>query len=88
MRSSVWVGVSALLALSGCAVSPERIAGPDGKDVYFLKCGAGMDATKKCMVAAAQTCPSGYTVIDRNSQVVPTQWGPASLLAMTVSCKD
>ena len=79
--------IAAVSLLNGCAVSPEKIAWPDGSDVYFLKCGAGMDAAKKCMVAAAQACPGGYSTVDKTAQVVPTQWGPASALTMTVACK-
>jgi hypothetical protein len=85
LRTSIVV--SAVVLLAGCTVTPEKIAGPDGQDAYYMKCGAGMDASKKCMQAAAQACPSGYSVIDRNSQVVPTQWGPASVMSMTVTCK-
>jgi hypothetical protein len=88
MRGWMWWCAIAALALSGCAVTPERIAGPDGKDAYFLKCGVGMDAAKKCLIAAAQTCPGGYTVVDKTSQVLPSQWGPVSAITMTVSCKD
>lgn len=86
VRTVLVAAVAALVA--GCTVTPERIQGPDGKDAYYLKCGAGMDASKKCMQAAAKACPAGYTVVDRSSQVVPTQWGPASVMAMTISCKN
>lgn len=87
MQKTYLVSLAALLLLSGCAITPQPVAGPDGKNAYFMKCGAGADAPFRCMSKAAEICPGGYEILGNNSQIVPSQWGAVSMQSMTVACK-
>jgi len=80
------------LVLGGCATS-HPIKGPNAKTAYVVKCASStIDA---CYEKAAEVCPAGYTMLDRNSNpsgmLVPAgksmlySSGPSTLL---VECKS
>ncbi len=52
-----------LLVLAGCA-SSRQVRGPNGGTAYEVKCGNAVKS--KCTAKAADLCPRGYTVLDRN----------------------
>jgi uncharacterized protein YceK len=52
-----------LIVLAGCA-SARQVRGPDGGTAYEVKCGNA--AKSKCTAKAADLCPHGYSVLDRN----------------------
>ena len=60
------------LVASGCATS-NQIQGPNGKPAFFIKCGSAV--LQKCYEKAAEVCPSGYSMLDRdqngNAIIVP-----------------
>lgn len=56
---------SLAVVMSGCAIDPVSIAGPDGKQRYTLSCNSGTD---KCHQKAAKLCPSGYDVIEHSKE--------------------
>ena len=53
-----------LLVLAGCA-SAELVRGPNGENAYQVKCGNAVKS--KCTAKAADLCPRGYSVLDRNA---------------------
>jgi len=53
-----------LVVLAGCA-SASQVKGPNGEIAYLVKCGNA--AKSACTEKAADVCPSGYNLIDRNS---------------------
>ncbi|HXD05721.1 MAG TPA: hypothetical protein VN680_06715 [Burkholderiaceae bacterium] len=78
-------------ALAGCAIA-QPIQGPNAKTAYVVQC-SGSTITA-CYEKAAEVCPSGYQMLDRNVSssgvLVPAgrstmySAGPTSLL---VECK-
>lgn len=60
------VGIA--LALTGCAGNPPvPFAGPSGNPAYSLGCGGLGNSLARCYRRAAELCPTGYGVVDRNS---------------------
>lgn len=53
-----------LAVLAGCA-SAKQVNGPNGEIAYLVQCGNA--AKDKCTEKAADLCPNGYNLIDRNS---------------------
>ena len=53
-----------LLVLTGCA-SAKQVKGPGGGNSYEVKCGNAVKS--KCTSKAADLCPRGYSVLERNS---------------------
>lgn len=53
-----------LVVLAGCA-SATQLKGPDGGAAYLVKCGSAFK--EKCNQKAAEVCPQGYRVLDRNT---------------------
>ena len=53
-----------LLVLAGCA-SVKQVRGPNGENAYQVKCGNAVKS--KCTAKAADLCPRGYTVLERNA---------------------
>lgn len=53
-----------IVVLAGCA-SSQQIKGSDGKEAYQVKCGNAVKG--KCTEKAAELCPHGYTLLDRNA---------------------
>lgn len=53
-----------LLLIAGCATS-KPVRGPNGENAYQVKCGNAVKS--KCTAKAADLCPSGYRVLDRNA---------------------
>lgn len=53
-----------LLVLAGCA-SARQVRGPNGGTAYEVKCGNA--AKSKCTAKAADVCPRGYSVLERNA---------------------
>ncbi len=53
-----------LVALLGCA-SATQVKGPNGEPAYLVKCGNA--AKGKCNDKAADLCPGGYKVLDRDA---------------------
>jgi len=84
----------ASLFLFGCA-SSEQVVGPNGAPAYLVKCGNAVKA--KCTEKAADLCPKGYTLLDRNGNRYDdlTKVGNAGMLeikadtttAMLIQCK-
>jgi len=83
-----------LVVLAGCA-SAKQVKGPNGEIAYLVQCG---NAVKdKCTEKAADLCPNGYNLIDRNSDLydVLTKVGNAGKLeikadtttTMLIQCK-
>lgn len=80
--------VCATLLLAGCAAQVEAIPGPvNGQTQFVLKCGSGISALSKCARAANTQCPDGYTVLERQSQLVPTTIGLVSAQSWLIECK-
>lgn len=53
-----------LFVLAGCA-SAKQVKGPNGGTAYEVKCGNA--AKSKCTAKAADLCPRGYSVLERNA---------------------
>jgi hypothetical protein len=53
-----------LVVLAGCATS-KQVRGPNGGTAYEVKCGNAVKS--KCTAKAADLCPRGYTVLERNA---------------------
>lgn len=56
------------IALSGCATSKTVAMGPNGKPMHFIKCGAVMK--ELCFEKAAEVCPAGYAIFEREGSEV------------------
>ena len=72
-----------LVVLAGCA-SAKQVKGPNGEIAYQVQCG---NAVKdKCTDKAADLCPNGYNLIDRNSDLYDelTRVGNAGKLEIKV----
>lgn len=54
----------AIISLAGCA-SAKQVRGPNGGTAYEVKCGNA--AKSKCREKAADVCPRGYSVLDRDA---------------------
>ncbi len=52
------------VALLGCA-SATQVKGPNGEPAYLVKCGNAVKG--KCNDKAAELCPNGYNLLDRNA---------------------
>jgi len=52
-----------LVVLAGCA-SSKQVRGPNGQKAYEVKCGNAVKS--KCTAKAADLCPHGYSVLERN----------------------
>lgn len=52
--------------MAGCA-SVKQVKGPNGEIAYLVQCGNA--AKGKCTGKAAELCPQGYNLIDRNSDL-------------------
>ena len=82
------------VALVGCANS-KQVKGPNGEEAYLVKCGKAVQA--KCTEKAADLCPNGYNLLDRNpdSYDDQTKVGNAGILeikadttkTMLIQCK-
>lgn len=55
-----------LVLLAGCA-SAKQVKGPNGEVAYLVQCGNAVKA--KCTEKAADLCPKGYNLIERNSSL-------------------
>lgn len=53
-----------VITLAGCA-SATQVQGPNGQPAYLVKCGNAVKS--KCSAKAADLCPSGYRVLERNA---------------------
>lgn len=53
-----------LVVLAGCA-SAKQVKGPNGEIAYLVQCGNAVKA--KCAGKAADLCPNGYNLIERDS---------------------
>lgn len=53
-----------LLVLAGCA-SAKQVKGPNGEIAYLVQCGNA--AKGACTEKAADLCPTGYNLIDRDT---------------------
>ena len=53
-----------MLVLAGCA-SAKQVKGPNGGTAYEVKCGNAVKS--KCTAKAADLCPRGYSVLERNA---------------------
>jgi uncharacterized protein YceK len=56
--------LTVLVLLAGCA-SAKQVRGPGGGTAYEVKCGNA--AKSKCREKAADVCPRGYSVLDRDA---------------------
>jgi hypothetical protein len=72
---------ASVIVLAGCA-SATRYTGPNGETVYQIKCGKA--APSKCTDKAADLCPKGYRVLERNADTYSdtTKIGNAGLLEL------
>jgi hypothetical protein len=52
--------LTALLLMSGCALTPKPTLGPDGKPVTFIE---GMSAAVT-YDKARKACPNGYSIVE------------------------
>ncbi|HEU0186942.1 MAG TPA: hypothetical protein VFR06_03520 [Gallionellaceae bacterium] len=53
-----------VVVLAGCA-SAKPVKGPNGEEAYLVQCG---NAVKdKCTAKAAELCPNGYKLLERNA---------------------
>jgi hypothetical protein len=55
-----------LLVLAGCA-SARQVKGANGEIAYLVQCGNA--AKSACTEKAADLCPNGYNLIDRDSSL-------------------
>ena len=53
-----------LLVLMACA-SAKLVKGPNDENAYLVKCGNAVKS--KCTAKAADLCPRGYRVLERNA---------------------
>jgi hypothetical protein len=89
MRLSVVV--VCMLLLSCASIDPREFSGPNGRTAYYMKCsgmGRTMDA---CYKKAGELCPSGYSIIERGSDLaaVPANGGTMAVArrSLAVECK-
>lgn len=78
--------VSAAL-LGGCAASVEPMRAGDGRDGYAISCDGSAYSWAKCYRAAAKACPTGYDVLDRDTNTTATAYGPNVSRSLVVACK-
>lgn len=53
-----------VVVLAGCA-SATQVKGPNGENAFQVKCGNAVKS--KCTAKAADLCPRGYKVLERNA---------------------
>ena len=72
-----------LVVLAGCA-SAKQVKGPNGEIAYLVQCGNAVKG--KCAEKAADLCPKGYSVLDRDSDLYDdlTKVGNAGKLEIKV----
>ncbi len=82
----------AVAVLAGCA-SAERIQRPGGKPAYVITCGS--IASANCYSKAAEVCPGGYTVVqkdDGGGGAMPPGGNTSGLMRgpgqLVVQCKE
>lgn len=61
MKKLFWI---LFVLLAGCA-SYKPVKAPDGSNAYEVKCGNAVES--KCTQKAADLCPRGYSVLERNA---------------------
>ena len=69
--------LTALLLMSGCALTPAATLGPDGKPVTFID---GMSAAV-IYDKAKKACPNGYSIVQEPQEKAFIDY------EMTVECK-
>lgn len=60
----MFLAVLAGVVLAGCA-SVKKVKGPNGEDAYQVQCGNAVK--NKCIEKAAELCPNGYNLLERNA---------------------
>lgn len=58
--------VFACMSLVGCA-SSVRVSLPNGAQGYNVDCSTDMSDWNECYLKASELCPSGYTVVQKQS---------------------
>ena len=76
--------------ISGCAIEPISMSGPDGKQGYTMNCDSRIE---QCHQKAAELCPEGYDILDhakKASTVVPNYGEyPVTIIteSLTIQCR-
>ncbi len=86
MRSVITVSLAAV-TLIGCAARVEPMQTGDGRNGFSISCNGSAESWAKCYKAAAQSCPAGYDVIDRDTTATATGYGPLITRNLIVACK-
>lgn len=60
-----WIALSAVVALSGCAVSHKTVM-PDGRQGLSINCSGTAMSWNNCYEKAGEQCPHGYDIISKD----------------------
>lgn len=63
MRTGLWLILCVALVTS-CAHRNDVVVAPDGQPALLLRC----DSHAECLRQAGRKCPTGYQVMDRDTQ--------------------
>jgi hypothetical protein len=58
---------ASLLALTSC-ISSKQLTLPNGHPGYAIKCDGHLHDMTDCMARAGELCPTGYDVLDGNTE--------------------
>ena len=79
-----------VLHLAGCATA-KQVMTPDGKPGYSITCNGTAVSMTVCYEKAAEVCPKGYSVVDKQNQsgfvVSKNYMGSTSNKGIFVECK-
>ena len=82
--------LSTIIVLSGCAIEPTTIIGPNGKQVYMLNCNAVIEM---CYQKAGKLCSRGYDIINHTNTLsaITPHYGQYPMTInvenLTIQCK-
>jgi hypothetical protein len=71
---TVWIALFLTATLAGC-VSSRLLTLPDGRQGFAIKCNGHLHDMGDCYAKAGEMCPTGYTVLDGNTETSPVGFG-------------
>ena len=84
----VWF-IPFLVFLAACAsIQPVAFKGPNGDTVYSMRCNGMGRTLDDCYKKASELCPSGYSIVDRESSVVGMGGIVVPHYRLAIECKS
>jgi hypothetical protein len=75
-----------LLVIMSCTTAKE-ITMPSGEKGFVVDCGGTANSWSSCYTKASDSCPSGYTVLDKNEERVMIMTSPGINRSLMIICK-